>query len=78
MTRRWFITGCSTGRARALALAIAEAGQRVVATARKPEALEERPLRLPIGEDSWTAALTTTKQAHEALPAERPALANPS
>ncbi|WP_395650755.1 oxidoreductase [Brevundimonas sp.] len=33
----WFITGCSTGFGRDLALALIDAGYRVVATARKPE-----------------------------------------
>jgi len=36
----WFITGCSTGIGHALADAVAAAGHMVVATARKPEALE--------------------------------------
>jgi NAD(P)-dependent dehydrogenase (short-subunit alcohol dehydrogenase family) len=43
MTRRWLITGCSTGLGRALAIAVAQSGQRVLATARRPETL--LPLR---------------------------------
>ncbi|WP_460493928.1 SDR family NAD(P)-dependent oxidoreductase [Dactylosporangium cerinum] len=40
MTRRWLITGCSTGLGRALAEAVAASGQQVLATARRPETLE--------------------------------------
>lgn len=36
-TQTWFITGSSRGFGRALAVAVLEAGDRVVATARKPE-----------------------------------------
>ncbi|MFF7993596.1 SDR family NAD(P)-dependent oxidoreductase [Kitasatospora xanthocidica] len=41
MTRRWLVTGCSSGLGRALAAAAAEAGDTVAATARKPVALAE-------------------------------------
>lgn len=41
MARRWLVTGCSSGLGQALAAAAAEAGDTVVATARKPVALEE-------------------------------------
>ncbi|MEU6239178.1 SDR family oxidoreductase [Kitasatospora sp. NPDC047058] len=41
MTRRWLVTGCSSGLGHALAAAAAEAGDRVVATARRPADLEE-------------------------------------
>lgn len=41
MTRRWLITGCSTGLGRALAEAVAASGQQVLATARRPETLED-------------------------------------
>ena len=35
----WFITGCSTGFGRELAIAALERGKRVVVTARNPETL---------------------------------------
>ncbi|AUG75055.1 short-chain dehydrogenase/reductase [Kitasatospora sp. MMS16-BH015] len=38
---RWLVTGCSSGLGRALAAAVAASGGQVVATARKPVALEE-------------------------------------
>ncbi|WP_406096365.1 SDR family oxidoreductase [Kitasatospora purpeofusca] len=41
MTRRWLVTGCSTGLGRALAGAAAGAGHRVLATARRVESLDE-------------------------------------
>ncbi|MER7278138.1 SDR family oxidoreductase [Dactylosporangium sp. NPDC000244] len=47
MTRRWLITGCSTGLGRALAEAVAASGQQVLATARRPEVLEELRDRYP-------------------------------
>ncbi|SEO81314.1 oxidoreductase [Amycolatopsis saalfeldensis] len=39
--RVWLITGCSTGFGRELALAAVAAGDRVLATARRPETLDE-------------------------------------
>jgi NAD(P)-dependent dehydrogenase (short-subunit alcohol dehydrogenase family) len=47
MTRRWLITGCSTGLGRALAEAVAASGQQVLATARRPETLEDLRDRYP-------------------------------
>lgn len=47
MTRRWLITGCSTGLGRALAEAVAASGQQVLATARRPETLEDLQDRYP-------------------------------
>lgn len=43
----WFITGCSSGLGRALAAHVLKRGQRVVATARQPEELEELVERYP-------------------------------
>lgn len=39
MARRWLVTGCSSGLGLALAQAVAQAGDQVVVTARRPEAL---------------------------------------
>lgn len=47
MTRRWLVTGCSSGLGRALAGAVAEAGDLVIATARKPAALRDLVARYP-------------------------------
>jgi len=41
MTQTWFITGSSRGLGRALTVAALQAGNRVVATARRPEILED-------------------------------------
>jgi NAD(P)-dependent dehydrogenase (short-subunit alcohol dehydrogenase family) len=41
MTQTWFITGSSRGFGRALVLAALEAGDRVAATARRPEQLDD-------------------------------------
>lgn len=41
MSKVWFITGTSTGFGRELAIAALEAGNKVVATARKPEVLSD-------------------------------------
>ncbi|SEP14432.1 SDR family NAD(P)-dependent oxidoreductase [Amycolatopsis saalfeldensis] len=41
MAQTWFITGTSRGLGRALAQAVLEAGDRVVATARRPEQLAD-------------------------------------
>jgi len=43
----WFITGCSTGIGRATAEKAAESGHRVVATARRPETLDDLVARFP-------------------------------
>jgi len=40
MSRRWLITGCSTGLGRALAEAAAASGDQVLATARHPDTLD--------------------------------------
>ncbi|WNM23760.1 oxidoreductase [Demequina capsici] len=43
----WFITGCSTGIGRATAEVAAEAGHTVIATARRPETLDDLVARFP-------------------------------
>jgi NAD(P)-dependent dehydrogenase (short-subunit alcohol dehydrogenase family) len=41
MVRRWLVTGCSSGLGQALAIAVAQAGDQLVATARQPAALAQ-------------------------------------
>ncbi|MBB5873112.1 NAD(P)-dependent dehydrogenase (short-subunit alcohol dehydrogenase family) [Allocatelliglobosispora scoriae] len=41
MAQRWLITGCSSGLGRALAIKLAEAGEKVIATARRPETIDD-------------------------------------
>lgn len=59
--RVWFITGASTGFGRALTEAVLAAGDRVVATARNPDAL--RDLRLGTTERARTLELDVTDRA---------------
>ncbi|GAA4173590.1 SDR family NAD(P)-dependent oxidoreductase [Gryllotalpicola koreensis] len=60
-TQTWFITGSSRGFGRALAEAALEAGDRVVATARRPEQLAE--LATEYGERVLPLALDVTDAA---------------
>jgi NAD(P)-dependent dehydrogenase (short-subunit alcohol dehydrogenase family) len=55
-TRTWFITGTTSGFGRALVEAIRERGERVVATARRPEALADLE-----GDDVLVVALDVTR-----------------
>ncbi len=65
----WFITGCSTGIGRATAHAAAAAGHTVIATARRPETLDDLvaaypdtviPLTLDVTDDASVAAAVST------------------
>lgn len=58
MTRVWLITGCSSGFGREIALAALAAGDRVLATARRPETLAE--LQKRGGDRVRTTALDVT------------------
>ncbi|MGI3899419.1 MAG: oxidoreductase [Janthinobacterium lividum] len=66
----WFITGCSTGFGRELAKAILERGWRVVATARRPEQMddllkghEDRALALRLDVTDHAEVVAAVKQA---------------
>ncbi|MBC8139886.1 MAG: SDR family NAD(P)-dependent oxidoreductase [Armatimonadetes bacterium] len=61
MSRTWFITGTSTGFGREFAIAALDAGNRVVATARKPETLSD--LTAKYGDNVMTLRLDVTSQA---------------
>ena len=59
MSKVWFITGTSTGFGRDLAIAALDAGNQVVATARKPEVLAD--LTAKYGDKVLAVALDVTK-----------------
>ena len=68
----WFITGCSTGFGRELAKAVLSRGWRVVATARRPEQMddlleghEERSLKLRLDVTNHSEVVDAVKQAEE-------------
>ncbi len=56
--RTWLVTGCSAGLGRELVRQLLAKGERVAATARVPESLEE--LRPAAGQALWTAQLDVT------------------
>lgn len=58
MTTTWFITGTSSGLGRLLAERALERGDRVAATLRRPEALDD--LRAAHGDRLWVARLDVT------------------
>lgn len=59
-SRVWFITGSSTGFGRALAEAVIARGERVVATARRPEQVKDLAMRAP--ERVLTVSLDVTDE----------------
>ncbi|MEU7872782.1 oxidoreductase [Dactylosporangium sp. NPDC049140] len=68
--RNWLITGCSSGFGAALARAALAAGDRVMATARNPDALTEFPDRTRLDvtdEDSIAAAVALTAERFGAI-----------
>ncbi|MEU6343459.1 SDR family oxidoreductase [Streptomyces sp. NPDC046977] len=62
MTRRWLVTGCSSGLGSALASAVAESGDLLVATARQPAVLEGLAARYP--SRVTTASLDVSDPGH--------------
>ena len=62
MDRVWLVTGCTSGFGRALVDAVRQRGERVVATARRPEALADLE-----GDDVLVAPLDVTRE--EQIPA---------
>jgi NAD(P)-dependent dehydrogenase (short-subunit alcohol dehydrogenase family) len=69
--RTWLITGCSTGFGRALAETLLARGERVAATARKPETLDT--LVAPYSEQALACRLDVTnpEQVESAIEAAR-------
>jgi NAD(P)-dependent dehydrogenase (short-subunit alcohol dehydrogenase family) len=61
MVRTWFITGTSSGFGRLLTEQLLERGDRVAATLRAPQALED--LRAAHGDRLWVARLDVTDRA---------------
>ncbi|RYE92478.1 MAG: SDR family oxidoreductase, partial [Myxococcales bacterium] len=61
MTKTWFITGTSTGLGRALTEKLLARGDRVAATVRRPDALDD--LKRQHGDRLWVAPLDVTDMA---------------
>lgn len=68
-SRVWLITGCSSGLGLALAEAVLASGQRVVATARDPESLDDLARRHPDASRAVALDMTDCSQAKSAVAA---------
>ena len=66
-TKVWLITGSSTGFGRSLAEAVLKYGHRVVATARKPEQLDDLIKQYPETASSIRLDVTNTSEVQEAI-----------
>jgi NAD(P)-dependent dehydrogenase (short-subunit alcohol dehydrogenase family) len=60
MSKVWLITGCGSGLGREIADAVLRAGERLIATARNPEVLED--LQATYGDQVRTVALDVTDE----------------
>lgn len=69
MSKVWFITGSSRGLGRALAEAVLESGDRLVATARKPEHLSDLQTRYRERMRSLALDVTDSEAARQAISA---------
>jgi len=67
MSKVWFITGSSRGLGRALAEAVLASGDRLVATARKPEQLADLQATYPEQMRSLALDVTDSAAAHRAV-----------
>jgi NAD(P)-dependent dehydrogenase (short-subunit alcohol dehydrogenase family) len=67
MSKVWFITGSSRGLGRALAEAVLASGDRLVATARKPEQLADLQATYPEQMRSLALDVTDAAAAHRAV-----------
>ncbi|MEH2178665.1 oxidoreductase [Nostoc sp.] len=63
----WFITGCSTGFGRALAEVVLKQGDRLIATARKPEQLSELVNSFPDTAKAVRLDVTNRQEVDEAV-----------
>lgn len=66
-SRVWFITGSSTGFGRVLSEAILSSGERLVATARRPEQLQKLVQQYPSQTVALPLDMTNQKQVQEAV-----------
>ncbi|MET0749005.1 MAG: SDR family oxidoreductase [Rhizobium sp.] len=67
MTKTWFITGTSSGFGKIMTENLLARGDRIAATLRKPELLDD--LKARFGDQLWAASLdvTDTKAVHETM-----------
>jgi NAD(P)-dependent dehydrogenase (short-subunit alcohol dehydrogenase family) len=66
-SRVWFITGSSTGFGRVLSEAVLSCGERLVATARRPEQLQKLVQQYPSQTVALPLDMTNQEQAQEAV-----------